>query len=105
MAQWILTSTGCVVPWCSVRILSIVKLKKESDITKRLDFDKLITQKFGDLTNLHPSKRKRSLSDADDYDYEYDPRKMTVVNPLDGLMEIPLKLTVHLFLKIPKVTL
>ena len=70
MAQWILTSTDIVVPRRSVRRLSLVEVTKESEKTKRLNFDKLIIKKLGDSTNLPPNEIKPSLSDADDYDYD-----------------------------------
>ena len=80
MAQWILTATGHVVPRRSVRILSLVEMNKDSEKSKRLNFDKLITQKLGDSTNLPPSPIKPSLSELDEHDY--DPRESDSDEPI-----------------------
>ena len=89
MAQWVLTATGHVVPRRSVRKLSLVEINKDSEKSKRLIFDKLITQKLGDSTNLPPSPIKPSFSELDEYNY--DPRESDSDEPIGWIDGDPIE--------------
>ena len=69
--------------------MSLVEVKKESEISKRSNFDKLVTQKLGDSTNLPPDELKPSLPDADDYDY--DPRENDSDEPIGWIDGNPIE--------------
>ena len=69
MAQNKLTSTGRAVPRRSIRKLTLVEEKKESEIAKRSKFNKLTTDKLGESMDLPPNELKPSLSDANDFDF------------------------------------
>ena len=66
MAQSILTHTGHVAPRRSVRRLTDQEMKKETEIAKRLNFDKLINDKLGDSMSLPSKENIPSFPDSSD---------------------------------------
>ena len=70
MAQNVLTSTGHVVLRRSVRQLTLIEEKKESEKIKRSNFDKVVEAKLGTSITLPPNESKSSLSEAHDFDFD-----------------------------------
>ena len=80
MYQSVLTFTSHVAPRRSIRRLTLVETKRESEIAKRANFEKI--KKLGDSMTLPSEELKPLVVDANDFDF--NTRKMMKTNLLSG---------------------
>ena len=70
MAQSVLTHTDHVDPRKHIRRLTDRKMKKETGITKRTNFDKIVRDKLGESMTHSSSGIKQSTADSSDFYFD-----------------------------------
>ena len=66
MSQWILTSTGDVLPFQTLRQLTPAEMMSPTERDKRKEFDTYITKHFGDSINPPPPEPEKHAYYEDD---------------------------------------